>query len=166
MNLKAVIVLLFFSFAYVINAQDANKLNRKSFYDILALENLEKIDSTLSGIENLDFKEKEAYEGALLMKKAALIQGPGKKLSVFKEGHELMERAIKEDSANAEYRFLRLIIQENAPKILGYNNEVETDAAFILENIQTLSPTIQQALLDYSIKSKVLDEDTVRKALP
>lgn len=166
MNLKTVLALLLIPFAYALNAQDTDKLNRNTYYDILASGKLDKIDSLLSSIQELTLKEKEAYEGALLMKKADLIQGPGKKLSVFKEGHELLERAINEDKSNAEYRFLRLIIQENAPKILGYNNEVKADSLYILENIQTLTPSVQKALLDYSKESKVLDEESIRKALP
>lgn len=165
MNPKTVLALLFILSVYTLNAQDTDKLNKNSFYDILASENLDKIDSLLSAIQEITLKEKGAYEGALLMKKADLIKGPGKKLSVFKEGHELLERAINDDKTNAEYRFLRLIIQENAPKILGYNNEVATDSLHILENINTLTPAVQKALLDYCKKSKALDEKSVRKAL-
>ena len=166
MILKTVLALLFILSAYTLNAQDTDKLNKNSFYDILASENLDKIDSLLPRIQALAINEKEAYQGALLMKKADLIKGPGKKLSVFKEGHELLERAINEDQNNAEYRFLRLIIQENAPKILGYSSEVESDSLYILENIKTLTPAVQKALLDYCKKSKALDEESVRKALP
>lgn len=166
MKLKTALTLLLIPFIHVLSAQDTDKLNRNAFYDILASGKLDKIDSLLSSIQELTLKEKEAYVGALLMKKADLIQGPGKKLSVFKEGHELLERAINEDKSNAEYRFLRLIIQENAPKILGYNNEVKTDSVYILENIETLTPPVQEALLDYSKNSKVLDEESIRKALP
>lgn len=166
MNLKTVLVLLFILFIHTINAQDnTNKLDRSIFYDILASENIDKIDSLLSGIKGLTLKEKEAYEGALLMKKAGIIQGPRKKLAVFKDGHTLLEQAISEDNTNPEYRFLRLIIQENAPKILGYHHEIETDSQYILEHIQALSPTIQKAVLDYCKKSKVLSEESVRKAM-
>ena len=166
MNLKIVLALLLILFASTLNAQDTDKFDRSSFYEILASGDINKIDTLLSIIQELTLKEREAYEGALLMKKADLVQGPGKKLSTFKEGHELLERAINEDKSNPEYRFLRLIIQENAPKILGYNNEIETDSDFILEKIQTLAPAVQKALLDYCEKSKVLDEESIRKALP
>jgi len=59
------------------------------------------------------------------MKKAGLVAGVGNKLKVFKTGLQELEASIKQDNTNAEYRFMRLMIQENAPGILGYKKEIK-----------------------------------------
>lgn len=67
-----------------------------------------------------------------------------------------METALKADSLNTELRFLRLVIEEQAPKIVKYSYHLEKDKLFIENNFKTLLPVVQQAVLDYCKKSKVL----------
>ena len=69
------------------------------------------------------------------MKKAGIINGAGKKLNLFKAGRKKLEAEIKKDSSNVELRFLRLMTQENAPGILGYKNELQTDREYIRKGI-------------------------------
>lgn len=90
------------------------------------------------------------------MKKAGLVKNVKSKLKLFKEGHHKLEEAIEKDNSNIEYRFLRLIIQENAPDILNYNKDIKKDSAFIKENYKNLPVVVRDAIEDYSKKSKVL----------
>jgi hypothetical protein len=122
----------------------------------MSSEDLEKVDAELKKIQSSSDIETEAFEGALLMKKAGLIKGAKEKLSVFKEGHKKLESSIKSDSTNPEYRFLRLIIQENAPKILNYNKDLKTDQSVLISRFKSLTPPVQGAVLAYCKKSKVL----------
>lgn len=166
MNITTVLILFFVIPAYALSAQDnSTNIDRSAYYAVFASKDMEAIEAQLSLLEDMTFKEKEAFEGALLMKKAEMAPGPAKKLSLFKAGHEKLEKAISEDSANTEYRFLRLIIQENAPKILGYNNETEEDSTHILEHIKDLSATIQAAILDYSGRSEILNQKDLKAVL-
>ena len=80
----------------------------------------------------------------------------GIKLNLFKSGRLKLETAIKKDKTNAEFSFLRLIIQEHAPKVVDYRNNIENDVAVIRSNFKTMPPEVQQAINDYSKKSKVL----------
>ena len=57
---------------------------------------------------------------------------------------------------NTEYCFLRLIIQEHAPKAVDYRKDLEKDVSAIRSNFKTLPQVVQQAILDYSKKSKAL----------
>ena len=84
-------------------------------------------------------------------------------LASFKAGKVKLESAIEKDSANTEYRFLRLMIQENAPKILGYHTALEKDNLYIRKNFKTLSPVVQQAVLGYSRQSKIISNITELK---
>lgn len=61
-----------------------------------------------------------------------------------------MENAIKSQPNNAEYRFLRLMIQENAPKVLKYNTKIKEDIDFIKNNLSKTPAEIKTAITNYS----------------
>ena len=165
MKIRAVLTLLFLGLETVAFAQESAKLEWSTYYNIFSSGDLENANNQLDIIKSSNVPGKEAYEGALLMKMADLAKGPGEKLSLFKSGHEKLEKAISEDGNNPEFRFLRLMIQENAPKILGYHDNVEEDSLYILENIKELRPVVQEAVVDYSKKSEVLNNEALREAL-
>lgn len=138
----------------------ANKLHgsfdKKAFYAIVRAGNLDKINAQINTVKAASIPEKEAYEGTLLMKKAGLVSSPIKKLNNFKDGATKLEAAIKKESDNTEYYFLRLIIQEHAPKIVNYSDNIKNDCQYIRANFKKLSPEVQQAVIDYSKTSKNL----------
>lgn len=128
-----------------------------TFYNALYSDSLETIENAL---EELD-KEKSttivgAYKGGLTMKKSDYLKSAAKKIETFKAGHKLLESAIKADPNNTEYRFIRLTIQEHAPKILKYNKNIEEDKALILKGYQKMSSKTRAYVLDYARQSDVL----------
>ncbi|HEX2683287.1 MAG TPA: hypothetical protein VHL77_05120, partial [Ferruginibacter sp.] len=94
--------------------------DRSAFYSALAADDLESVNNQLAIVRSASINEKEAYEGALLMKKAGLVSKAKEKLSLFKAGRLKLEASIKKENGNAEFSFLRLIIQEHAPKAVNY----------------------------------------------
>ena len=130
--------------------------DRSAFYNAMASDNLQEINTQLAIISTSSINEKEAYEGALLMKKAGLVTKAKEKLSLFKAGRLKLEASIKKNSNNTEFVFLRLIIQEHAPKMVKYNADIEKDSLQIRANYKSLPFVVQQAISDYSKKSKVL----------
>jgi hypothetical protein len=150
---RTTLLILFSAFAVNVYSQD---FDRPSFYAAMASDNVTHIDKQLEIVSKSSITGKEAYEGALTMKKAGLIKGPGKKLSLFKAGHKKLEAALNKDADNAEYHFLRLMIQENAPGILGYKDDLEKDKTIVIKQFKSLPAPVQQAVTDYSKKSKVI----------
>jgi hypothetical protein len=134
----------------------AQKFDKASYYKILKSGTTKEIDEEMSKIDASSLTDKDAFKGALLMRKAGLVDVPKKKLDYFKSGRIKLETVLKDDSTNAEYRFLRLIIQEHSPKIVKYRSQVQEDAAFIKKNYKTLPPDVQKVLIDYSQTSKFL----------
>ena len=126
-------------------------------YDALKNESLEKIDKALTSIvvdgEN---SLNNAYKGALLMKKAGFQGSPSKKVKVFKQGHQLLEAEIKIYPNNTEYRFLRLAVQVNAPKILKYNKNIEEDRTEIIANYEHLNRELKAHIQEFALKSVIL----------
>ena len=121
-----------------------------------------QINSTLMKIESSSLKEKDAYQGALLMKKAGLVSNGLEKLSVFKKGRKLLEAMIKNDSLNAEYRFLRLMIQEHIPDFLNYHKNKNEDAQLIASQFKKMNPELKAIVKEYSTHSEILKPENLQ----
>lgn len=78
---------------------------------------------------------------------------------MFKQGKMLLEGAIKKENKNTEFRFLRLIIQENCPAFLKYQDNIKEDADAVKQMYKKISSALKQAVLDYSKTSKTLKAD-------
>lgn len=148
------LLFLFSSFISQANPQKTG-FDKQAFYNAMSSENLDEINTQLESVKASTLDEKEAYEGALLMKKADMVSKAKEKLSLFKSGRTKLEAAIKKDN-NTEFIFLRLIIQEHAPKVVKYNSNIESDSTQIRNNYKNLPSVVQKAIQAYSKKSKVL----------
>ena len=147
-------MLLVAAFVY---GQDKNPdFDRREFYKAMQVDKMDLVDAELGQIKTASIKERDAFEGALTMKKAGLSSGANKKMKIFKSGHKKLEEAIQKDPANLEFRFLRLMIQENAPGVLGYKKELDKDSELVRKGYRNLPEPVQHAVLDYNKKSKVL----------
>ena len=136
--------------------------DKATFYSAIASGDIGKIDDELSVVRASDTKGKEAYEGALLMRKAGLLNRAKEKLATFKSGCIKLERSVAADSGIVEYRFLRLIIQEHAPKVVHYDKDRVKDSKVIIQSFSTLSPVLQKAILNYCPHSKLLHEGELK----
>lgn len=99
----------------------------------------------------------QGCQGALLMKKADLVKRPAEKLNLFKEGKKLLEKEIKKDSTNVNFRILRLIIQENSPAFLKYKSNLNEDAVIVQKSFNKLSYQLRNLMIEYSKNSKYLN---------
>jgi len=140
-----------------VNATQAgHDFDRTAYYQVLKNRSIEEIEKQLSLIDASNIKEKEAYIGTLLMKKADLVKKAKEKLKLFKSGRIKLETSILSDTTNTEYRFLRLIIQEHAPKSAKYSAQIDTDSDYIKKNYSKLSSDVQEIVKDYSKTSNKL----------
>ncbi|HRP56165.1 hypothetical protein [Agriterribacter sp.] len=151
-----VTVLLLFTAQLACAQTGTAAFNRTAFYNAFASNNVSSIQKQLDIVDKSLQDGKEAFEGALMMKKAGLIKGASHKLKVFKDGKEKLETILDQYTNNAEFRFLRLMIQEKAPKILGYDKQLEEDRKYIVEHFKTMPEAARKAVLDYSKSSRVL----------
>jgi predicted regulator of amino acid metabolism with ACT domain len=146
--------ILFAGLAY--NRGVAKGFEKATFYSVLKTGKIADIDEQLELVKASYVSEKDAYEGVLLMRKAGLVKIPAERLRLFKKGRIALETAIANNKENGEYRFLRLVIEEKAPKIVKYNHDLEADKLEIKRTFKTLSPVVQSAIIDYSKGSKTL----------
>jgi hypothetical protein len=155
---QAVIFKALFIFAFAFNSVGQTTYDKQGFYDAMSGTDVKEIDEQLKEAEKATGLDKQAMIGTLTMKKAGFASGVGKKMKIFKEGHKELEASITQDKANAEYRFMRLMIQENAPGILGYKKEIESDSDYIRKSFKSLPGTVQKAIIHYAKSSKFLSE--------
>lgn len=153
----ACVVLMSIGVLKTSNAQQ--KFEKSVFYNVMASGDLEAINNEINIVQDASLKNREGYNGALLMRKAGLVKKPKEKLKLFKEGRIKMETAILADGENTEFHFLRLAIEEHAPRIVKYRADIENDKLFIQKNFKSLSHVVQDAILDYCKHSKVLRAD-------
>jgi hypothetical protein len=160
MKMKILFALFFIISGVRVQAKNLiQDFDRSAFYAAMASGNIESVNEELALLNSVSIIEKEAYEGALLMRKSGLLKIASEKLKLFKKGRIKLETALLKDSSNGEYHFLRLTIQEHAPKIVKYRAEIENDKQFILKSFKNLLPVVQQAILDYCKNSKILNQE-------
>jgi hypothetical protein len=138
------------------NHQPPTDLNRAAFYKAMESDSKTLVDAQISELNSAPEDVKNAFLGAMYMRKAGIGGNPASKLKLFKQGRKLLEEAIAKDPKNTEFRFLRLIIQENAPGVLGYKNDEQKDSEIIRNSYFSLPDDLQKAIANYNKKSKVL----------
>lgn len=134
----------------------SSKFDKAAFYAIIKTGDKDEVENELNVVTASTISEKEAYEGFLLMRKAGLVSRPAEKLKLFKQGRIKLETAIMNDHDNAEYHFLRLIIEEKAPGIVKYRKDLEADKEIVIKAYKNMPQVVQQAMVDYSKNSKIL----------
>ena len=136
--------------------QTSQTFHKQDFYKGMLSENLIEVNALFISTKTVSLPDRDAYEGALLMKKSDLIDNKKTKLSLFRTGKQKLDSTILENDENCEFRLLRLMIQENAPQILGYNKQINEDCILIKKKFSSSTVLLQNIILDYSKKSKKL----------
>ena len=100
--------------------------------------------------------EKKAYLGAILMKESQFLSSAKEKLAQFNKGKVLLEAEITANQSVVEYRFLRLMIQENCPKILKYTSKIQEDSRIVAKEFAKQTGSVKSIILTYSKSSPAL----------
>lgn len=117
-------------------ANDSEVKLRTYYYDVcLEKTSVKEFASYLAINENKKDIITEGYRSVIWFLWADYYFNPFKKWNCFLNGKQALEMLIKENNSNVELRFLRLTIQENLPKLLGYNNKIEEDKTFINKHL-------------------------------
>lgn len=120
------------------NTIDLAKLRDNYYSAAINKSDAEEFYTIITKIKNIELAEIKGYTAMSFFLKANYLINPLKKWESFKEGKELLEKTITSNPNNVELIFLRLTIQTNAPKILGYNQNIEQDLEFLLKSIKSV----------------------------
>lgn len=157
---KRLFILCVLFASFVASAQDLKEIRSQYLEAARSSEITSKLDGELLNVNSRNNSTLLAYKGAVLTLKAKFSKLKNEKKEFFKEGVFFIENAIKADSSNIEIRYLRLSVQENSPRFLGYHKNIDDDKKFILDNYSDLtSMELKEILKDYVLKSESFDEN-------
>lgn len=140
-----------------------SSIDKLGFYKAFQSDKKATMDSKITALHKYSASnQKDAYLGALTMKKSQFEKTPKEKAQVFKSGKVLLEKAITKAPKRVEYRFLRLAIQENTPKILKYNTKIKEDSDMIHSSYKTLDATLKRVVKKYAESSKNLNSQLLK----
>lgn len=96
------------------------------------------------------------YKAAAKIMEAKVSKGNRKAL--VKTGATNLEGIIKNNPNNAELRLIRLSVQENIPKIVGYRGSLKDDKAFLLNNYSKQNAALKNYIKRFAMQSKTITE--------
>lgn len=127
-----------------------SRFDKSVFYQSLKSDSVEEIQLQIEKLDEVKDRNIDAYKGTLLIKMSRYLNAPKDKLTSFNRGKALLESAITAYPDNIEYRFLRLTIQENCPKMLNYNQNIEEDSQLVVQHFSDFDTITQKAIKGYA----------------
>ncbi len=121
----------------------ANKSNQNAEKFIDLAESSTSTDTNVLG-----------YKAASYFLKSKLNLEKGKRIENLKIGGKQLESLISKNPNNAELRMIRLSLQENLPKIVGYYKNINEDKEFLLKNVSNQSSDIKKYIRNFIAQSK------------
>ncbi|THV62799.1 hypothetical protein [Chryseobacterium candidae] len=96
------------------------------------------------------------YKAAAKIMEAKIAKSNRK--SLVKTGATSLESVIKSNPNNAELRLIRMSVQENIPKIVGYRGSLKDDKAFLLNNYSKQNTALKGYIKRFAMQSKTMTE--------
>ena len=82
-----------------------------------------------------------AYVIAIEIKQIDYTFNPFTKFKIFKKNKKQLNFMLKENPDDIHLRYIRLVLQENTPSILGYNRFLEEDKLFLKHKMAIVDDT-------------------------
>lgn len=120
---------------------------RMQYHHVNSKESLETFIST---VEKSGLSISEVYLASAYMQMAKYVFSPYSKLKYFNKGKDMLEVFISKNSNSIDGKYVRYMVQSNAPSFLGYSSDMVSDKIFIRDNID-------EADIGVSLKKMMLD---------
>ncbi len=153
-------VLLFCVFLISVSAFSQDLEQIRSTYPLAAEseEITEQMDGQLANVPQ-EQATLLAYKGAVKTLKAKFAEKVRDKKDFFKEGVAYIEKALEAHPENVELHYIRMTVQEHAPRVVGYHDKLEEDKKFILEHFRSISSEgLKKAIRDFAQHSDNFDD--------
>lgn len=151
---------ILFLVSFLAQSQDLKTIRTQYPKAVESAEITAKLDGELANINPSNKPVLIAYKGAVLTLQAKFAQKNSDKKEFFKQGVSLIESAVSAESSNIELRYIRLSVQENAPKFLGYHKNIEEDKKFILKHAGSISSAeLKEIVKDFVMKSENFEQN-------
>lgn len=97
-----------------------------------------------------------AYKSASKILEAKVTTEKNKRKSFVKSGATTLESLIASNPNNAELRVIRMSVQENIPKIVGYNKNLKEDKTFLINNYSKQNADLKSYIKQFAGQSKTM----------
>ncbi|HCR74915.1 MAG TPA: hypothetical protein DIW37_00610 [Chryseobacterium sp.] len=98
----------------------------------------------------------QGYKAAAQIMEAKISKNNRKAL--VKSGATNLEAVIKSNPNNAELRLIRMSVQENIPKIVGYRGSLKDDKTFLINNYSKQNSALKSYIKKFAAQSKTMTE--------
>ena len=154
-------ILLILSLALTIASPPDLAVVRVTYHEASVSE--ESTIALFGELADVSMKDKSimiAYKGAVTTMMAKYTKEIKQKKVFFKDGMQLLEYVVAADPTNVEIRYLRLSVQENAPKVVGYKKNLQEDKQFILTHFNAMADIgAKNIIKKYVAQSKIFDAE-------
>lgn len=99
----------------------------------------------------------KGYKAAAQIMEAKIAKQNRK--SLVKSGATSLESIIKSNPNNIELRLIRLSVQENIPRIVGYRGSLKDDKVFILNNYSKQNTALKNYIKNFAAQSKTISAE-------
>ncbi len=96
------------------------------------------------------------YKAAAKIMEAKIAKSNRKAL--VKSGATNLEAIIKSNPNNAELRVIRMSVQENIPKIVGYRGSLKDDKIFLINNYSKQNSALKNYIKRFAVQSKTMSD--------
>lgn len=98
----------------------------------------------------------KGYKAAAEILEAKVTTEKNKRKSFVKSGATDLESIIKANPNNVELRLIRMSVQENIPKIVGYSKNLKEDKTYILNNYSKQNSSLKTYIRKFAMQSKTM----------
>ncbi len=146
--MKALILLVTFLMPLSYQTTTISEVREAYTYASDSKENIQKFHELVAQSEYQNDNVLMAYYGCALVLKASVGFNLIERLALFKKGKNIVDQTIAQDPSNIELRLIRLSIQVNVPRVLGYRKNIEEDKTFLLQHITSVTDTELRTLIE------------------
>ncbi len=98
----------------------------------------------------------KGYKAAAKILEAKVTTEKNKRKFFVKSGATDLEAVIKSNPNNVELRVIRMSVQENIPKIVGYSKNLKEDKTYILTNYSKQNSSLKTYIKKFAMQSKTM----------
>ena len=144
MRITNIIILFFFIINCNAQTNNLDQIRKTYLESAKSEENIQKLISTCEVYKSKNDSIIYTYRTVADLMLIKYKYNPFYKLKLFTEYSRKLDLIVKNNFNNIEIRFLRYCVQKQTPRFLGYNDNLELDYQFIIQNIENQSKNLQE----------------------
>ena len=144
MKLINIVILILFAINCKAQTNNLDTIRKEYLETIQSEPSIIQLISTCDKYKSKDNQTISAYKTVAKLMLIEYDYNPLTKLTEFTKHTKKLDFIVANNINNIEIRFLRFCIQKQTPRFLGYNDNLELDYKFIMNNIDIQPKELQK----------------------